>query len=80
MVTYADLFQFDDIRAKSLFTRQVYLLVGTRLYGPPHMEREAVLKAPRECGMWEERGSTKCETLRISSFDLSRETEHEIMH
>ena len=41
-----------DIRVKSRLPRQVYLPVGIRLYDPPHMEREAMLKAARECGMW----------------------------
>ena len=45
---------------------QACLQMGERLYDPPHMEREVVLKAPRECGMWEERESTQCGTLRIS--------------
>ena len=48
-----------------MIPRQVHLPAGTRLYDPPHMTREAVLKAPRECGMWEERESTQCGTLRI---------------
>ena len=44
---------------------QACLQVGDGLYGAPHMRREAVLKAPRECGMWERRESAKRETALI---------------